>query len=198
MAKTESKSKSKVSAHKTEREQVIKQIKEKHGLKSAMAVPGISKITVSMGMGQSALDKKELEAAIKEMTLITGQKPVVTRVRRSEANFKIRQGWPIGVKVTLRREKMNDFLKYLLKVTLPAVREFRGFNKKSLDQQGNLSFGIPDQSVFRSIPFEMISTIRGMDICVTTSGRDREMSYDVLKLMGFPFKQAKDGDSNGN
>ena len=196
MAKKQSSSKKNVPA--ANREELVGQIKKLHKLKSAMAVPVITKVTVSMGMGQSALDKKELEAALKEMELITGQKPVVTRVRRSEANFKIRQGWPIGVKVTLRREKMHQFLDYLLTITLPAVREFRGFDKKSLDQQGNLSFGIPDQSVFRSIPFEMISTISGMVFCVTTSGRDREMSFDLLKLMGFPFKQAKGGESNGN
>ncbi|MDC3181268.1 50S ribosomal protein L5 [Gammaproteobacteria bacterium] len=194
MAKAQKTSKS-TSSYKVERDSLIKEVMKKHELSSCMQVPAISKITISMGMGQSASDKKELESALKEIELIAGQKPVVTRVRRSEANFKIRQGWPIGVKVTLRRERMHDFLNFLLRITLPAVREFRGFKKKSLDQQGNLSFGIPDQSVFRTIPFDMISTIRGMDICITTSCRDRELSYDVLKHMGFPFKQDKDGES---
>lgn len=194
MAKTQTTSKS-TPSYKSDRDNVVKEVMKNHKLSSSMQVPAITKITVSMGMGQSASDKKELEAALKEIELITGQKPVVTRVRRSEANFKIRQGWPIGVKVTLRRDNMRDFLEYLLKITLPAVREFRGFKIKSLDQQGNLSFGIPDQSVFRTIPFDMISTIRGMDICITTSGKNRELSYDVLKIMGFPFKKDKDGVS---
>lgn len=192
------KAKTELSIYAAQRKDVVEKVMKQYGIKSRMAVPKLLKITVNMGLGQHASDKKELENAQKEIELITGQKPIVTRVRKSEANFKIRQGWPLGVKVTLRGDKMHDFLNYLLSMTLPAVREFRGLNKKSLDQQGNLSFGIPDQSVFRSIPFEMISTIRGLDICITTSGKNRDMSYDVFKLMGFPFKQKKDGDANGN
>ncbi|UTC24286.1 50S ribosomal protein L5 [Candidatus Comchoanobacter bicostacola] len=192
-------SKNKVSAKTgSARQDIEKQVMKKYGLKSNMAVPKVIKVTVNMGLGQNANDKKELENALQEMALITGQKPVVTKVRKSEANFKIRQGWPIGIKVTLRKERMDDFINYLLTMTMPAVREFRGIKKQSLDQQGNLSLGIPDQSVFRSIPFEMILSIHGLDITVTTSGRNREMSYDVLKLMGFPFIEKEEGGSNGN
>ena len=168
------------------------------GVKTPMAAPKITKVTVNMGMGVQASDKKELERALSEMELITGQKPIITRARRSEANFKIRQGWPIGVKVTLRGERMHRFLEYLLYVSLPAVREFSGLSKKSLDKQGNLSFGIPDQSVFRSIPFDQIQSIRGLDIAVTTTAFDAESGFVMLKLMGFPFKDKLAGDVDGN
>lgn len=168
------------------------------GVSTPMACPKISKVVVNMGLGVNGSDKKILESAVSEMTYITGQKPVVTRARRSEANFKIRQGWPIGVKVTLRGERMYRFLEYLLFVSLPAQREFAGLSKKSLDKQGNLSFGISDQSIFRSIPFDQIQAVRGLDIAVTTTARDTESGFVMLKLMGFPFKDKLPGEVDGN
>jgi large subunit ribosomal protein L5 len=172
---------------------LIKQL----ALTSSMACPYIKKITVNVGLGQEA-GKDDVEKVVADIARITGQKPIVTYVKNSEAGFKIRKGWPIGVKVTLRREKMYRFLEYVLLVCLPAVREFNGLNKKALDRQGNLSFGLIDYSVFRSIPYEQNRKRVGMDICVTTSARDQKSGFALLKLMGVPFKVNASGDDNGN
>lgn len=167
------------------------------GLKSIMASPKISKVTINVGLGQNA-SKDEVERVVGDIARITGQKPVVTYVKKSEAGFKIRKSWPIGVKVTLRREKMYRFLEYVLWVCLPAVREFNGLSKKSLDRQGNLSFGLVDYSVFRSIPYVQNRMTVGMDICVTTTATNQESGYALLCAMGFPFKENVSGDDNGN
>lgn len=166
-------------------------------VKSIMAVPAITKVTLNVGLGQDA-SKDDIERVVSEIEKISGQKPIITYVKKSEAGFKIRQGWPIGVKVTLRSNKMYRFLEHLLFVCLPAVREFNGLTKKSIDRQGNLSFGLSDYSVFRSIPFEQIKKRMGMDICITTSATSKDSGYELLKRMGFPFKENVSGDDNGN
>lgn len=175
------------------RQDLVKEL----GLTSVMASPKIDKVTINVGLGQEA-SKDDVEKVVGDITKITGQKPVVTYVKKSEAGFKIRKGWPIGVKVTLRREKMYRFLEYLLWVCLPAVREFNGLSKKSLDRQGNLSFGLVDYTVFRSIPYEQNRRTLGMDICITTSARNQESGFALLRSMGFPFKESISGDENGN
>ena len=167
------------------------------GCKSVMALPKITKITLNVGLGQEA-SKDDIERTLSEIELISGQKPVVTHVKKSEAGFKIRQGWPIGVKVTLRDKRMYLFLAHLILVCLPAVREFNGLSKKSIDRQGNLSFGLSDYSVFRSIPFEKIKRRTGMDISLTTSAADADSGFALFKLMGIPFKENFSGDDNGN
>jgi large subunit ribosomal protein L5 len=166
-------------------------------VKSIMAVPYISKVTLNVGMGQEA-SKEDMERTVRELEMISGQKPIVTYVKKSEAGFKIREGWPIGVKVTLRSDTMYRFLEHLLLVCLPAVREFNGVSRKSIDQQGNLSFGLSDYSVFRSIPFEQIKKRMGMDVCITTTATSKESGYELLKRMGFPFKQNVSGGEDGN
>ena len=181
---------------KVRQEAIQAELKKLLGVKSVMACPKITKVTLNMGLGQ--VEKKQLEVAVEHMELIAGQKPVVTRVRKSEANFKIREGWPIGVKVTLRKERMFRFLEHLLFVAMPAQREFNGLTKKSVDQQGNLSFGIPDHSVFRSIPFEKIQGRIGFDVTLTTSARDAESGFALLKMMGLPFKEDISGGKDGN
>ena len=172
-------------------------LKKALGCKSVMALPAITKITLNVGLGQEA-SKDDVERTISEIEKISGQRPIVTHVKKSEAGFKIRQGWPIGVKVTLRDKNMYKFLEHLILVCLPAVREFNGLSKKSIDRQGNLSFGLSDYSVFRSIPFEQIKRRSGMDICLTTSATDSESGYTLFKLMGLPFKENLSGDGNGN
>lgn len=166
-------------------------------LSSVMAKPGIAKITINVGLGQEA-SKDEVEKVSQDIMKIAGQKPIVTYVKKSEAGFKIRQGWPIGLKVTLRGDRMYRFLEHLLFVCLPALREFNGLSKKSLDRQGNLSFGIPDYSVFRCIPFEQQRRRVGMDVCITTTATNQEAGYELLCLMGLPFKEKISGDKDGN
>lgn len=164
---------------------------------SSMEAPKITKVTVNVGLGQEAT-KEEMTRVCEDIARITGQKPIVTYVKKSEAGFKIRKGWPLGVKVTLRRERMYRFLEYLILVCLPAVREFNGLSKKSLDRQGNLSFGLVDYSVFRSIPYVEKRRRVGMDVCITTSAKDQEAGFALFTLMGFPFKENTSGDDNGN
>lgn len=165
---------------------------------SIHVIPEIQKVTINVGLGQEASSKELLDKVVKDIERIAGQKPIVTYAKKSEANFKIRKGWPIGVKVTLRRERMQHFLKNLLYVSMPAQREFNGLTKKSIDRQGNLSFGMNDLSIFRSIPFEQARRRVGMDICVTTSAKTQESGYELLKFVGFPFKENLSGDKHGN
>ncbi len=176
---------------------ILPELQKELGEKSVMAVPGISKVTINVGLGQDAA-KDDIDRTVAEIQLISGQKPIVTYVKKSEAGFKIREGWPIGVKVTLRSDNMYRFLEHLLFVCMPAVREFNGLTKKSIDQQGNISFGLSDYSVFRSIPFEQIKKRMGMDVCVTTSASSKEGGYELLKRMGFPFKENVSGGEHGN
>ena len=153
-----------------------------------MEIPRITKITLNMGVGAAATDKKLLDGAVADMTLIAGQKPVVTLARKSIAGFKIRDGWPIGCKVTLRGDQMYEFLDRLISIAIPRIRDFRGFSSKSFDGRGNYSMGLKEQIVFPEIDFDKIDRIRGMDITVTTTARTDDEGRALLRAFGFPFK----------
>lgn len=170
---------------------IVLALQSEFRLQSVMAVPRLEKITLNMGLGEAVTDKKIIEHAMDDMTKISGQKPIITRARKSEASFKIRAGWPIGCKVTLRRKKMYEFLKRLISIAVPRVRDFRGLSPKSFDGQGNYSFGIREQIVFPEILYDKIDTIRGMDITITTTARTDREGKALLKAFGFPFKDEK-------
>ncbi|MBG7601159.1 MAG: 50S ribosomal protein L5 [Gammaproteobacteria bacterium] len=170
------------------RNKVIPQLTEKFGYSSVMAVPRIEKITLNMGVGEATGDKKIVQNATSDMTKICGQKPVVTRARKSVAGFKIREGWPIGCKVTLRRERMYEFLDRLISIALPRERDFRGLNGKSFDGRGNYNMGIKEQIMFPEIDYDQIDAIRGMDICITTSAKNDDEGLSLLEAFNFPFK----------
>jgi len=157
--------------------------------KNPMQVPKIQKITLNMGVGEAVADKKIIEKAVSDMTAISGQKPVVTLARKSVAGFKIRENWPIGCKVTLRRERMYEFLDRLISIAIPRIRDFRGFSNKAFDGQGNYSLGIKEQIVFPEIEYDKIDTLRGLDIAITTSARTDEEARTLLKAFNFPLKQ---------
>ena len=163
-------------------------LQEELGLSNIMDVPRLEKVTLNMGVGDSTNDKKILDAAVTDMTAIAGQKPVVCLARKSEAGFKIREGFPIGCKVTLRRERMFDFVERLVSIAIPRMRDFRGLNPRSFDGRGNFSMGINEQIVFPEIDYDKIDRIRGMDICVTTSARTNEHALALLKAFKFPFR----------
>jgi len=164
-------------------------LKEELGLNNIMAVPKVTKVVINMGVGEAANDKKHLESALENLTVISGQKPIVTKARQSVASFKIREGWPLGCKVTLRGNKMYDFLERLIKIAIPRERDFRGLNPKSFDQQGNYSFGIKEQIIFPEINYDNIDNIRGMDVCINTSAKSQEHAKALLKALDFPFKE---------
>ena len=157
-------------------------------LQSAMEIPRITKITLNMGLGEAVADKKVLESATADMALISGQKPVVTKARKSIAGFKVREGWPVGCKVTLRRERMYEFLDRLVNIAIPRIRDFRGLNPKSFDGRGNFSMGVKEQIMFPEIDFDKIDAIRGMDITITTTAASDEEGRALLKAFSFPFK----------
>ena len=163
-------------------------LKEELGLDNVMQIPRITKITLNMGVGAASHDKKLLDGAVKDLELIAGQKPVVTHARKSIAGFKIREGWPIGAKVTLRGERMYEFLDRLISITIPRIRDFRGFSAKSFDGRGNYSLGIKEQIVFPEIDFDKIDRIRGLDITITTSARNDDEGRALMRAFGFPFK----------
>lgn len=163
-------------------------LKEKLGCKSSMQVPVIKKITLNMGIGEAVSDKKIVEKAVDDLTKIAGQKAVVTKAKKSIAGFKIRDGWPIGCKVTLRKDRMYDFLERLISISIPRIRDFRGFSVKSFDGRGNYSLGINEQIVFPEINYDQIDAIRGLDICITTSAKTNEEGSMLLASFGFPFK----------
>ncbi|PID37684.1 MAG: 50S ribosomal protein L5 [Pseudomonadales bacterium] len=163
-------------------------IKDELGLANVMQVPKVTKITLNMGVGEAAQDKKVLEGALADMTVIAGQKPVVTKARKSVAGFKIREEWPIGCKVTLRGERMYEFLDRLITIAIPRIRDFRGFSPKAFDGRGNYSLGIKEQIVFPEVDFDKIDKIRGLDITITTSATTDEQGRALLKAFGFPFK----------
>ena len=165
------------------------QIQQKLGLKNAMEVPKITKITVNMGVGEAVADKKIMENARADMEKITGQRPVTTLARKSVAAFKIRDGYPIGAKVTLRRERMYEFLDRLVNIAIPRIRDFRGLNPKSFDKQGNYSMGVTEQIIFPEINYDEIDAIRGMDITITTTARNAEEGRALLEAFNFPFKK---------
>ena len=162
-------------------------LQEKLGMKNVMAVPKLTKVVINMGVGEAANDKKHLESAVQNMTAIAGQKPVVTKARQSVASFKIREGWPIGCKVTLRGNKMYEFMERLIDIAIPRERDFRGLNPKSFDGQGNYNFGIKEQIIFPEIEFDKVDQIRGMDISITTTAKTQQEGIALLKAMGMPF-----------
>lgn len=167
--------------------EIAKAMTEKFGYKNVMEVPKIEKITLNMGVGEATQDKKKVTSAAEEMELIAGQKPVITKARKSIAQFKLREGMPIGAKVTLRRERMYEFLDRLINIALPRVRDFRGLNPKSFDGRGNYAFGIKEQLIFPEINYDRIDKVRGMDVIVTTTAKTDEEARELLRLFGFPF-----------
>ena len=163
------------------------ELKEQLGLKNEMEIPKLEKIVLNMGVGEAATDKKKLESAIKDMTAISGQKVVVTKAKKSLANFKLKEGMQIGCKVTLRKDRMYDFLDRLINVAMPRIRDFRGLNGKSFDGKGNYSFGIKEQIIFPEIDFDKIDNIRGMDITVCTTAKNDKEAKALLAAFNFPF-----------
>jgi len=170
------------------RDSVAPKLIEKFAYANPMQAPRLSKITLNMGVGEAVGNKKILENAIEDMTKISGQKPIATLARRSIATFKIRDGWPIGCKVTLRRAHMFEFLDRLVNVALPRVRDFRGLSGRAFDGRGNYNFGIKEQIIFPEIDFDQVDAIRGMDICVTTTAKTDQEARALLEAFGFPFR----------
>ena len=170
------------------KETVVNQMMEQFGYKSSMEVPKITKITLNMGVGEATGDKKILENALADMEKIAGQKPVKTLARLSIAGFKIRDGWPIGCKVTLRKERMYDFLDRLITIAIPRIRDFRGLNGKSFDGRGNYSMGVTEQIIFPEIDYDKVDALRGLDISVVTTAKNDEEGKALLAAMNFPFK----------
>jgi large subunit ribosomal protein L5 len=168
-------------------ERIVKAMTEKFGYKNRMAVPKLEKIVINMGVGEATQDKKKVEQAAAEMELISGQKPVITKAKKSIAQFKLREGMPIGCKVTLRRERMYEFLDRLVTIALPRVRDFRGLNAKSFDGRGNYAMGLKEQIVFPEINYDQIDKVRGMDIIITTSASTDDEARELLRLFNFPF-----------
>jgi large subunit ribosomal protein L5 len=175
--------------HEIYQKEIVPQLKEKFNYTSVMQVPHIEKITLNMGVGEAAADKKILTHAIADLEKISGQKAIATLSRKSIAGFKIREGWPIGCKVTLRREKMYEFLDRLITIALPRVRDFRGISARSFDGSGNYSLGIKEQIVFPEIEYDKIDALRGMDITITTSAKTNKEAFALLQAFNFPFKE---------
>lgn len=169
-------------------EKVVQQLMEQFGFQSVMQVPALSKITINMGVGEAVADKKVMEYAVSDMCLIAGQKPIVTHAKKSVAAFKIRDGWPIGCKVTLRRDRMYEFLDRLINIAIPRIRDFRGFSAKSFDGRGNYNFGLTEQIVFPEIEYDKIDSIRGMDIAITTTAKNDEEGKALLMAFSFPLR----------
>ena len=171
------------------KETVVPQLMEELKLSNVMEVPKITKITLNMGVGEAVTDKKVMERATGDMAAISGQKPIVRLSRKSVASFKIRDGWPVGCKVTLRRERMYEFLDRLVNISIPRVRDFRGLSPKSFDGRGNYSLGVKEQIMFPEIDFDKVDAIRGMDITITTTAKTNEEGLALLKAFNFPFKE---------
>jgi large subunit ribosomal protein L5 len=167
---------------------VVKRLQEQFSYRNAMEVPRISKITLNMGVGEAVGDRKILDNAMSDMERISGQKPIVRKARKSVAGFKIREGWPIGCKVTLRRERMYEFLDRLINIAIPRVRDFRGMNPRSFDGRGNYNMGVREQIIFPEIHYDRIDALRGMDISITTTARTDEEGRALLAAFNFPFK----------
>ena len=161
----------------------------KFAYKNALEIPRIEKITLNMGVGEASQDKKKVQTAAAEMELIAGQKPVITKAKKSIAQFKLREGMPIGCKVTLRRERMYEFLDRLVTIAMPRIRDFRGLNPKSFDGRGNYAMGLKEQIIFPEISYDQIDKVRGMDIIVTTTAKTDDEARELLRLFGFPFPQ---------
>ena len=170
------------------KDNVIGSLSERFKFKSAMEIPRIKKITLNVGLGEAVGDKKVVEKAVGDLALISGQRPVVNLARKSIAGFKIRDGWPIGVKVTLRRKKMYEFLDRLVNIAIPRIRDFRGLNARYFDGSGNYSMGVKEQIIFPEIDYDKIDAIRGMDICITTSAKNDEECRALLEGFKFPLR----------
>ena len=171
------------------RETVVKQLIEQLGYQNVMQVPRITKVTLNMGVGEAVGDKKIIEHAVDDMTKIAGQKPVVTLARKSVAAFKVREGWPIGCKVTLRSERMYEFLDRLINIAIPRIRDFRGLNARAFDGRGNYSIGVKEQIIFPEIDYDKIDALRGMDITITTSARTDDEARALLTAFNFPLRK---------
>jgi len=171
------------------REQIVPGLREQFGYTNVMQVPGLTKIVVNMGVGEAARDSKLIDGAVKDLAAITGQKPTVTKARKSIAQFKLREGMPIGAHVTLRGDRMWEFLDRLLSVALPRIRDFRGLNPGQFDGRGNYTFGLTEQSMFHEIDQDKIDRVRGMDITVVTSATNDDEGRALLRALGFPFKE---------
>jgi large subunit ribosomal protein L5 len=170
------------------KEQIVPKLMERFGYKNVMQVPRLSKVTLNMGVGEAVGNKKIMENALADMAKIAGQKPVTTLARKSIATFKIRDGWPIGCKVTLRRRKMYEFVDRLVNIALPRVRDFRGVGGRSFDGRGNYNMGIKEQIIFPEIDFDQVDAMRGMDIAITTTARTDEEAKALLEAFSFPFR----------
>jgi large subunit ribosomal protein L5 len=170
-------------------DRIVKAMTEKFGYKNRLEVPRLEKIVVNMGVGDATQDKKRVETAAAEMQQIAGQKPVITKAKKSIAQFKLREGMPIGCKVTLRRDRMYEFLDRLVTIALPRVRDFRGLNPKSFDGRGNYALGLKEQIIFPEINYDQIDKVRGMDVIVTTTAKSDEEARELLRLFNFPFPQ---------
>ena len=171
------------------RDQVVNELKSKFNYKSVMQVPRIEKITLNMGVGEALTDKKLLDNAVADLTAISGQKPLITKARKSVAGFKIRQGYPIGCKVTLRGERMWEFFERLIHIAVPRVRDFRGLSAKSFDGRGNYSMGVREQIIFPEIDYDKVDRVRGLDITITTTAKTDEEGQALLAAFNFPFRK---------
>lgn len=171
------------------REEIIAKLKNELGFKNVMEVPRITKITLNMGVGEALGDKKILDFACKDLEAISGQKPLVCNARKSVAGFKVREGWPIGAKVTLRGDRMWEFFDRLVDISIPRIRDFRGLNPKSFDGRGNFSMGVREQIIFPEIEYDKIDKIRGLDITITTTAKNNEEGLALLQAFSFPFKK---------
>ena len=171
------------------RDTVVEQLTKQFNYKSVMEVPRITKITLNMGVGEALTDKKVLESAVADMEKISGQKVVITKAKKSIAGFKLREGWPVGCKVTLRSDRMYDFLDRLVTISIPRIRDFRGLNPKSFDGQGNYSMGVKEQIIFPEIEYDKIDKLRGMDITITTTAKNADESRALLAAFKFPFRK---------
>jgi large subunit ribosomal protein L5 len=172
------------------RAEIIGELRKQFGYENIMQVPGVTKVVVNMGVGDAARDSKLIDGAIRDLATITGQKPAVTKARKSIAQFKLREGQPIGTHVTLRGDRMWEFLDRLVSIALPRIRDFRGLSPKQFDGNGNFTFGLNEQSMFHEIDQDRIDRVRGMDITVVTTAKTDDEGRTLLKLLGFPFKEA--------
>ena len=171
------------------KEELVAKLQDRLALKNVMEVPRLEKITINMGVGEAVNDKKIMDNAVHDLAMISAQKPIVTKAKKSVAGFKIREGWPIGCKVTLRRRRMYEFLDRLINVSLPRTRDFRGLSAKSFDGRGNYTFGVKEHIIFPEVDFEKSDTIRGLDITFTTSAKDNAQARALLEAFGFPFRR---------
>jgi large subunit ribosomal protein L5 len=173
----------------TYRDQIIPKLKADLGIQNVMQVPKITKITVNMGVGEAVADRKVMDAAVADLTKITGQKPMVTKARKAIASFKLRQGLAVGCMVTLRGDRMYEFLDRLISIAMPRIRDFRGVSPRSFDGRGNYSLGVKEQIIFPEIQYDQIDQVRGMDITITTTARDNQQGRALLEAFNFPFRK---------